>query len=329
MRPHPFRHPVRWLGDLGAALRRSPALALTLLTVATVLGILLLFNPVSWWLGGDTVSSLSGKDRAEAIDAVRKTLLQGFAASVAVAALAFTARTYWLSREGQVTDRYTKAIDQLGSSTLAQRIGGVFALERILRDSAKDHAAVVDVLAAFIKVQSRAEDPGARSSSGRPGADVQTALLVLGRRPARPEREIDRLRLSGSDLQRTVARRARLDRAALRYTNLVGIHWENSSLVGTSFRLATLTGADLRGADLRHTSFERADLTDADLSRARLDHAAFDGATLQGAVLTLAHLSGATHTQALTPTQLDAVHCRPESLCTESVPLPRGYEQPQ
>jgi len=47
-------------------------------------------------------------------------------------------RTFELTEQGQVTDRYTKAIEQLGSDKLGVCIGGIHALERIGRDSARD-----------------------------------------------------------------------------------------------------------------------------------------------------------------------------------------------
>jgi hypothetical protein len=46
-----------------------------------------------------------------------------------------TNKTTALTKQGQVTDRYTKAIDQLGSDKIDVRIGGMYALERIARDS--------------------------------------------------------------------------------------------------------------------------------------------------------------------------------------------------
>ena len=61
----------------------------------------------------------------------------------------FTARRFVLSRGGQVTDRYTKAIEQLGSEKLDVRIGGIHVLERVARGSARDHPAVMEMLAAF------------------------------------------------------------------------------------------------------------------------------------------------------------------------------------
>lgn len=49
--------------------------------------------------------------------------------------LLYTARNYRLSRRGQVTDRFTIALERLGSSELYVRIGGVHALEHVMRDS--------------------------------------------------------------------------------------------------------------------------------------------------------------------------------------------------
>jgi hypothetical protein len=52
-----------------------------------------------------------------------------------------------------VTDRYTKAIEQLGSDRFDVRVGGIYALQCIARDSPRDHLAVLEVLAAFIREQ--------------------------------------------------------------------------------------------------------------------------------------------------------------------------------
>jgi hypothetical protein len=54
-------------------------------------------------------------------------------------------RTHELTEQGQVTDRYTKAIEQLESEKLDVRIGGIYALERVARDSARDHPTVMEV----------------------------------------------------------------------------------------------------------------------------------------------------------------------------------------
>lgn len=71
---------------------------------------------------------------------------------------AFTGLSYRLNREsheldrqGQITERFTRAIDQLGSNTLDVRLGRIYALERIAEDSPEDHPQVIEVLTAYVR----------------------------------------------------------------------------------------------------------------------------------------------------------------------------------
>ena len=124
-----------------------------------------LLVPGTDWLARHDIGSTKGS-LAAARDAARGRLLTLGAGLLAAGALLFTARNFVLSREGQVTDRYTKAIEQLGSDKLDVRIGGIYALERIARDSAKDHPTVMEVLTAFIRAHSR--EPWPPSDTGNP-----------------------------------------------------------------------------------------------------------------------------------------------------------------
>jgi hypothetical protein len=114
-----------------------------------------LFVPAADWLAHYDVGSVKGSLYETAVDNARGRLLTLGAGLFAAGALVFTGRSFSLSREGQVTDRYTKAIEQLGSDKLDVRIGGIYALERIARDSARDHPVVMEVLTAFIREHSR------------------------------------------------------------------------------------------------------------------------------------------------------------------------------
>src|SRR5689334_64926 len=116
------------------------------------------------------VGSAKGSVLQTARDAARGRLLTLGAGLAAAGALMFTARNFMLSREGQVTDRYTKAIEQLGSDKLDVRIGGIYALERIARDSAKDHPTVMEVLTAFVREHSL--EPWPPPADDEPGADA-------------------------------------------------------------------------------------------------------------------------------------------------------------
>ena len=126
-----------------------------------------------------------------------------------------TRRTVDLTEQGQVTDRYTKAIEQLGSKELDVRIGGIYALERVARDSARDHPTVMEVLAAFVRDHSREQQPlpaahetGAKPPRRRTRPDVHAAITVIGRRtiqhdsqPINPQlADLTRATLTGAQL---------------------------------------------------------------------------------------------------------------------------------
>ena len=68
---------------------------------------------------------LTVADRLKAENDIRTTLLQALAGATLLVGLYFTGRTFQLNREGQVTERFTRAIDQLGSDKLDVRLGGI------------------------------------------------------------------------------------------------------------------------------------------------------------------------------------------------------------
>src|SRR3954464_8467582 len=57
-----------------------------------------------------------------------------------------------LTEQGQITDRFTRAIEQLGSEKIEIRLGGIYALERIANDSPeRDYNAVIRILVAYFR----------------------------------------------------------------------------------------------------------------------------------------------------------------------------------
>jgi uncharacterized protein YjbI with pentapeptide repeats len=169
-----------------------------------------------------------------------------------------------LAERGQITDRFIRAVEQIGTETVDTRVGGVYALERIMRDSRADESTVVEVLAAFVRSHPEPPDTTVAGADAlHPAIDVQAALTVLGRRPFPTADGSGRIDLAGAHIAG-----ARLDKAMLRQ--------------------ADLSGADLRGADLR----------DANLIEANLHGARLDGATLVAANLNEVDLARATLRQA-------------------------------
>ena len=276
--------------------------------VIVVLGIAwVLFVPAAGWLAHIDVGSVKGSQLQTARDAAQGRLLTLGAGLFAAGALIFTARNYTLSHEGQVTDRYTKAIEQLGSDNLDVRTGGIYALERVARDSARDHPTVMDVLAAFVREQSRERWPPVDDQSGadvplhttRP--DVQAAMAVIGRRDPKNDRQavnLNSANLTGADLTGAKLTGAKVNGAYLTGANLTG-----ADLTGAQLNGANLTGAQLNSADLTNARLIRANLTRADLTSARLADAwlpsvDFTGADLDSAILPSANLAGVTLTDA-------------------------------
>jgi hypothetical protein len=229
--------------------------------------------------------------------------------------LLYTARNYRLSHRGQITDRFTRALEQLNAEQLYVRIGGVQALGRLMHDSPIHHDDIVEVLAAFIRDRapvagSNLTVKGATQQSPLvqvpvsptpPPADVQAALTALAHRPRRPERRAIALagadlagadlsganfahaELSGADLAKANLQRADLAGANLRGVNLGGARLAGADLIGASLSLANLADADLAGADLTRAFVRSANLIGVNLS----------GANLRGANLSLANLTRA------------------------------------
>src|SRR5262249_17379533 len=75
------------------------------------------------------------KDRMDLESKSRQTLAQILGGAALLVGLYFTSQTLRTTQEGQITDRFTKAIDQLGTDTLAVGLGGIDVLDQMARDS--------------------------------------------------------------------------------------------------------------------------------------------------------------------------------------------------
>ncbi|MEH0822167.1 MULTISPECIES: pentapeptide repeat-containing protein [unclassified Micromonospora] len=291
----------RWLSRASAIRGRWPLLLLAFSAFAALGALVLLIGPVARWL--TPLAGVSGKDVPASLNATRQMLLVAVAGIVAAAGLAFTARTFFLTRRGQWADRYGKAVTQLGSAEPMERVGGIYALERLMAESAQDHWTVVEVLATFIRRHApRLEGESTDGeSAAAPAVDVQSALTVLCRRPRRPENQT--LDLSGADLSGAAMSggylpRTRFDNSCLKQADLSG-----ADLRGASFLTADLTEALLVNSGLEDAFLTAADLSWAALAEARLDRASLVAARLQGTILESARLHGAL----LTPPDVDGL----------------------
>ena len=244
-----------------------------------------------------------------------------------------------LTEQGQITERFTRAIDQLGATDekgkkLETRLGGIYALERIDKESPDRayHGTVMEVLTAYVRENSRrdrgksstptsAANEAAEQDKGveqdvepdlqRPPADIQAILDVLKRREEERVPEKHRVFI---DLQGAFLQHAYLPRVNFRVAELWQANLQRAFLRGADFYDADLSKAILNGATLSVANLQIARLHNADLRRANLE-----GANLRGANLEGADLRGARN---LTQAQIE------EALGNKDTRLPEGLQRP-
>jgi hypothetical protein len=238
------------------------------------------------------------------------TALPGVAAVVALiftyVAVNQTKAQVEISEQGQITDRFNNSIENLGASKVDQRLGGIYALQRIMEDSARDQPSIVQILSAYVRVHGTTPER-VPEDGGQTAVDVNAAVEVLARRPAGRDGfsrvdlrrtylagiELDEARFAGADLAGAVLDKAGLGRANLSDADLEQMHISHGDLggadlrrvnaVGTHLVSVNLTGANLAGANLDEANLSWANFTESNLKDANLA-----GANLCGADLTTA-----------------------------------------
>lgn len=230
-----------------------------------------------------------------------------------------------VGQEGQITERFTRAIEQLGSDRMEIRLGGIYALERIANDSDKDYWPIMETLTAYVRERAPWREPDrdipeeftweeakAPEESTSPisaatfklATDIQAILTVLGRRKySFGQGEDQRLDLRETDLQKTKLigahfekadfYRSNLENSILIEANLIGAWLREANLKEARLDKANLEEADLSEAYLVGAHLIRTNLKNADLNGSQLKRARFFRANLEGAYFELANLQGA------------------------------------
>src|SRR5262249_20414323 len=153
----------------------------------------------------------------------------------------------------------TRAIDQMASDNIHVRIGGLYALERLAKDSDEDRQTITRILTAFIRTRAPWTAPSQPTHQhdtpalddgmlrlGLRAEDVQMALYVRGH-PPHPDQDRP-LYLSFANLRI----------ASLAGRDLRGVICRNTNLAGAWLQEAQPDDAYLKASDLRQARLEGA-----------------------------------------------------------------------
>jgi len=302
------------LGGLATAL--GPLQSLLVLALAAVLGLLaawvvVLPRRLAPPLPTETLERLSDRDRQELTDArlklqndLRTTALQAVA-GLAVLAGAFLGfqqlsedhRQATAARElavqGQASERFTRAIDQLGNNRVEVQLGGIYGLEQIAQQTPDNRVAVTQVLVAYLHRRS----PHPANATAQPAQplrvrapEVQAALTVLGRRlpgsSADPPLDLSNLDLRGATITQGDTVVDPTGRSEYKAANLSDADLSGTDLRGASVFGVDLEGARFRGADLRGATFVAVRFAEGGtIPASGSGSTRFEGADLRGADL--------------------------------------------
>jgi Pentapeptide repeats (8 copies) len=248
------------------------------LAMLAVIGAGVLWLP-AWLVNRDTAGISGGdefEERTNAINGARTAVVQGIVGLLALAGvfvawqqlrndreqllddqklarmdLQQVSTQLRLTRQAQVAERFTNAVEQLGSGNRERQLGGIYALERIARESDSNRLQVYEVLTGYVRLHARQNDADPDEYAGLASLedrapDVQAAITVLGRRtvkPSDPPLNLRKVDLRKSDLQRAKLQHVRLDGAWLQGANLNWAVLERTRLLrarlhGTYFKSA-------------------------------------------------------------------------------------------
>ena len=272
-------------------------------------GVALLFNQYGWannswietigdWLGGTTISPLV-------------SLYAFFVATFGLFLAGRRTQEFLnqnkIAERGQVIERFTRAIEQLGNDNQAVRVGGLYGLERIAGTSSAERRQAISMLAGFVRSKApieyqKDEHGNIKKVNNKPVTelskprsekiDIETAVKILAD-IVKPEERLDKNGERSIDLSATDLRDLRLQEQKLQNFNFQGAFLSNEENPMNLINV-NLTSANLESANLTSANLLFANLTSAYLFGAKLTSAYLFGAKLTSAHLVMANLTSAT-----------------------------------
>ncbi len=220
-----------------------------------------------------------------------------------------------ISEQGRIAEQISRAIDQIGAykqnfdnnkdnkPNIEARVGGIYSLERIAKDSDDDYEKIMDILCAYVRVTALKKYKPMRE-------DIQAAIDVLGTKKKSLlfwRRDKFRVNLENCNL------------SGYRFSELSFNTYTDSSN-GTIFDKSKFYQSKFYKTDLSYVSFDDAILTEA----------YFEGATLRGARFEGTKVHGADFSKArnLTQNQVNKMIGDNDTLLPDDIERPQDWLTP-
>ncbi len=223
------------------------------------------------------------------------------------------------AQDKQITERFAKAVEQLGSEKVEVRLGAIYSFEKLAKNSLEDGWTIMEILTAFVRenaplkkeentekviplINELAEKIklsidqyiGAlqeikKEQPPKPRIDIQAALTVIGRLNYDKKPENQWINLSKTDLQGAIfsggnLQNAYFSRAKLQKTIFSGTNLKNAQFVKAELQNALL----IEKTNLQNADFSQAHLQGVSFSKANLEDAKFHQADLRDTELSQA-----------------------------------------
>lgn len=180
-------------------------------------------------------------------------------------------------KEKAVTESFAKSVELLGNERETARQGGIYALGRLARDNRELHPMIMNIVASYIRQESRTYFDENKDSKTDTEADV---IEKFSSKPMPMDIEaaiaVIRDRLKSHD--RTVGKnRYVLD---LSNTYIFNADFTDTSLKKVNFSDSVLVGCAFDGTDITDSNFQSSKMKDTDLSQDQYDSAYIEEAAI-------------------------------------------------
>ena len=347
----PVRRLWGWCKRFWASSNRNPAIVLLVIAWGFIGFSVWRFSPDIYELYGKLAKQiLEGGQTADEYRGIAIRYFGIIAGAGAVIGYIFaTARNIILDNQNkinaraQTTESMVQAIAQIGAfndgkPNVEVRLGGLYSLQRIMKDSPKDEETIGKIFYAYVrenitrdrikqadKIEELKKSKGEEKEYLRLPEDIQATLIIISQlneewRDRGIKWLLDpQLNLSYTDFSNYFLTHLDVRDTNLEHANFSDTDLHFAQLSGASFHRVNFSGAMFFGADLSNAHLAFANFSDADLTDADLDNANLAFADLSSVVL--------SQVENLTQKQIEQADSRGDTQLNEDLTRPAHWEK--